>query len=113
MKNQGPIEGKQTMHQLLHATVIGAKRYTIDGQQSATLFVQQEIDGGNTDAVGLEVMKVSAPFNVVDILKKHQVPGEFEIEAVFKSLAGGRMGITAKAIKPLSSTAKQPTQAQK
>lgn len=101
------------MKQVLTGTVIGAKRYTIDGQQSATLFVQQEIEGDKADAVGLEVMKVSAPYNIVDILRKHKLPGEFHIEARMKSLAQGKMGMEATAIKPIDSPAKQPTQAQK
>ncbi|MEJ1364280.1 MAG: hypothetical protein RPU42_04155 [Candidatus Sedimenticola sp. (ex Thyasira tokunagai)] len=93
------------MQNIITATVIGAKRYIIDGDKSATIFVQQPTDPDNENAVGLEVMKISSPFEILDVLKKHTLPGEFMIETKLTSAAGGKIGMKCTGIKPVKSPA--------
>ncbi|MET0082680.1 MAG: hypothetical protein ABW079_06670 [Sedimenticola sp.] len=87
------------MKQILNAEIIGAKRYDIDGNKMAAMFIIQEA-APTDDVVGLEVMKISAPYGVVDQLKKHTLPGDFEIEADMKSASGGKIGLVATGIRP-------------
>ncbi|WP_261843500.1 hypothetical protein [Aliamphritea ceti] len=94
-------------------TVIQAKRYSMDGNQGASIFLTQPTDGDNPDVCGLEIMKMSADYSVVELLK-NVLPCECDIVA--KPVAGAQQKMAFKlvSIKPKtdSPTAKQPRPAQ-
>lgn len=90
------------MQNTITAQIIGAKRYDIDGNKMASIFVMQQAEQ-NDNTVGYEVMKVSAPYGVVDQLQKAKLPAEYEIMIKLKAAGGGKMAMVAEGIKPVVS----------
>ena len=75
--------------------VIQAKRYSMDGNQGANLFLVQEADGSNPDMCGQEIMKLQADYAVVDQLRNH-LPCECDIIA--KPVAGAQQKMSFKVV---------------
>lgn len=88
-------------------TVIQAKRYSMDGNQGASIYLTQETDGDNPDVCGLDIMKMSADYGVVDQLK-NVLPCECEIVA--KPVAGAQQKMAFKlvSIKPVTKATQRP-----
>lgn len=80
-------------------TVIQAKRYSMDGNQGASIFLTQPSDGENPDVCGLEIMKMTADYTVVEQLR-NVLPCECDIVA--KPVAGAQQKMAFKlvSIKP-------------
>lgn len=90
------------MQNVITAQIIGAKRYDIDGNKMASIFVMQQAEQ-NDNTVGFEVMKLSAPYGVVDQLQKAKLPADYEILVRMKTAGGGKMSLVAEGIKSVVS----------
>ncbi len=92
------------MQNVITAQVLGGRRFDINGTKMASLFVAQASNPDDDNMIGLEVMKVACPFALFDTIKRDQLPGEFEIQVNLKTGAGGKMGMEALALRPVSKT---------
>ncbi|MCP8686072.1 hypothetical protein [Marinobacterium sedimentorum] len=90
------------MNITLTGQVIQAKRYNMDGNKGAALYMTQKSDGTNEDLVGLEIMKLAAPYEVVEQLREH-LPCNCEIVAQPVQGAGQKMSFKVLSIKPVTS----------
>jgi len=81
------------MNSILKANVLGAKRYDINGNKMASLFLVQETDQSDENVVGHEVMKLSAPYNVIEQIKSSGValPAAAEVTVQTKAGSGGKL----------------------
>lgn len=65
------------------AIVVSATNYDIDGSQGGNIFMTQQTSGRNPSVCGYEVIKVKAPFDLVqskiDKRQNSGIPGVFEI----------------------------------
>lgn len=86
--------------------VIQAKRYNMDGNKGGSVYLTQRPDGTNENLEGLEIMKMAAPFEVVDQLKG-LLPCKCEIVAQPVAGSGQKMAFKVVTIKPVN---KQPQQ---
>ena len=89
------------MQNVIKAQVIGAKRYDIDGNKMASIFVMQKAEETD-DSVGFEVMKMSAPYDVVEHLKGKKLPGDYDVLVRMRAAGGGKMALIAEGIKAIS-----------
>lgn len=87
-------------------TVIQAKRYSMDGNKGASVFLTQPASGGNDDVCGLDIMKLGADYSVVDQLKDH-LPCECKITAQPVPGAQQKMAFKVISIEPVT---KRPAQ---
>ena len=77
------------MKQQLTLTVIGARRFDIDGNKLGQVFTMEKADPDDEDRIGNDVMKWSCPYDLVQTIEKYadELPAEFDAEAMMK--AGG------------------------
>jgi hypothetical protein len=96
------------LKQIIHASVLGASRYDFDGNQGAKVFLQQAAKEDNPDTVGVDVMAIPAFYGVVENLRKHPLPGDFELEAEMRKVGGGKAGLFVTGLRPMGKA--QPAQ---
>lgn len=90
------------LQNVITAQVLGAKRYAIDGNQFGSLFLAQPTSDTSGDTIGLEVMKVSCPYALLDTIKDAVLPGQFEIKVNMKAAGGGKLALEALALRPVN-----------
>ncbi|PSL12654.1 hypothetical protein CLV44_11612 [Marinobacterium halophilum] len=86
------------------ADVIQASRYDMDGNKGASIYATQKTDGSNPDRAGLELMKLTCDYGVVDLLRDF-LPCKCEIVAQPTQGAGQKMAFKVVSIKPLTAKA--------
>ena len=89
----------------MQGTVWGARRCEVNGDKIATVFLGQPASKEDPDMVGLEVMKASCPYSLLDNMAG-DFPQEAEAQVKLRSAAGGKVGMEVLALRPAS---KQPT----
>lgn len=99
------------MNNVITAQVLGGRRFDIEGNKMASLFVAQPSKEGDENNIGLEVMKISCPYALFDTIKPGTLPGEFELQVNIKPGAGGKISMEAIAIRPLVRTSPQQQKA--
>ena len=77
------------MKQQLTLTVLGARRFDIDGNKIGQIFTMEKADPDDQDRIGHDVMKWSCDHDLVQQIEKYadDLPAEFDAEALMK--AGG------------------------
>lgn len=77
------------MKQQLTLTVLGARRFDIDGNKIGQIFTMEKADPDDRDRIGHDVMKWSCDHDLVQQIEKYadDLPAEFDAEALMK--AGG------------------------
>ena len=80
--------------------VIQAKRYSMDGNKGASIYLTQQASGDNEDLCGLDIMKLSADYSVVEQLKSH-LPCECKITATPVPGAQQKMSFKVVSIEPV------------
>ena len=75
------------MQNIIKAQVLGAKRYNIDGQQSASVYIMGESLHDHSQ-VGVLPMKIPCNYELVDSLDHKSLPCEGEL-SVTLSMGGG------------------------
>jgi hypothetical protein len=78
------------MQQTLDLMILGGKRYDIDGNKVCNVFAYTPYDEDDHDAAGMDVFKMSAPSEIIEILRKYQdkLPALFTCKVVIKSSGG-------------------------
>ncbi len=95
------------MENVMQATVIGARRFDIDGNKIGTMFISQPVDEAENDYVGHEVMKVSCPFNLIDEIRFQKLPGDFTMRVKMKTATGGKVGLAVLGLEALETSKKK------
>lgn len=82
------------MNQVLRVEVLGASFAAVDGQEFASLFVGQQAEPGQSNAKGIEVMKLSCDVEVYRALdpNPNAYPMQVELHTRLKKAAGGKLG---------------------
>ena len=93
------------MEQIIHATVLGARRFDINGDKIGSMFISQPVPKDTPDYVGHEVMKVSCPFPMIDEIRFQNIPGDYQLRVKMKTAAGGKVGLEVLGLKPVDSAA--------
>lgn len=94
------------MENVITAQVLGAKRYDIEGNKMGTLYVAQPTADTSGDTLGLEIMKVSCPYVLLDTIKHEPLPGQYEIKVNMKAAGGGKLALEATAVRAVKAQAK-------
>lgn len=81
------------MEQIIQATVLGARRFDIDGNKIGSMFISQPVDKKQADYVGHEIMKVSCPYELIDQVRFLKVPGDYRLTCKMKTASGGKVGL--------------------
>lgn len=90
------------MQNIMRITVVGAKRYRIDGGvEGCNLFVQSPTEDASGDTVGMEAMQIPAPYAIIDTLRSIVFPAELELLVTMRRGAGGKMGLFCTAANPV------------
>ncbi|WP_077528824.1 hypothetical protein [Vreelandella utahensis] len=78
------------MKQTLTLTVLGARRFDIDGNKIGQIFTMEPADPDDADRIGHDVMKWGCDYDLVEKIEQYadQLPCEFDAEALMK--AGSR-----------------------
>ncbi len=93
------------MQNTMRAQVLGMRRFDINGTKMASLYITQPFEEGQEDVAGLEVMKASCPYNMLDQLQKVTLPGEFDVAFKMKTAAGGKVGIVVSSVREVTGSA--------
>lgn len=88
------------MNITMTGNVIQAKRYSMDGNKGASVYLTQPTSGDNDDVCGLDIMKLTADYGVVDILRG-KVPCECKIVAQPVPGAQQKMAFKVVSIEPI------------
>ncbi len=96
------------MQNVITAQVLGGRRFDIEGNKMASLFVAQASKEGDENNIGLEVMKIGCPYALFDTIKPGSLPGEFELQVNIKPGAGGKIAMEAIALRPVTKPGHQP-----
>ena len=88
------------MNMNFEGTVIQARRYDMDGNKGGAIFLTQDSDGDNQDMAGLEIMKMTAAYEVVDQLRAH-LPCKCKIVAKPVQGAQQKMSFKLVSIEPI------------
>ena len=94
------------MNITMTGTVVQAKRYSMDGNKGASVFLTQPTSGDNDDVCGLDIMKLTADYGIVDQLR-NSIPCECKITAQPVAGAQQKMAFKVVSIEPI---AKRPAQ---
>lgn len=101
------IEFAEKVQSML-ATVIGCKRYDINGQKFANLYIMQEAE--QTDGSwGFETMSMPCPYELMDLLRQG-APGQV-VDVQYTSRMGskGKMAYTCVGVLPAPTRKPAPT----
>ncbi|MDI3323927.1 hypothetical protein QKW35_06030 [Pontibacterium granulatum] len=90
--------------------VIQAKRYNMDGNRGGSILMTQSNDGSNDDLAGLEVMKMTADYEVVDKLRA-SLPCKCKVVARPVAGAGQKMAFKVVSVEPVQRPAQQQAKA--
>lgn len=97
------------MRNIIKMTVLGLSRYRMDGVEGCNVFASAQTEDTSGDRVGLEVMKVSGPYALLDTVRSCQFPAEMEAEVNLRMGAGGKMAMFVVSLNPVSKS-QQPGQ---
>ena len=88
--------------------VIQAKRYEMEGNKGGSLLMTQANDGSNDDLAGLEVMKLTADYELVDSLRA-VLPSKCKVVARPVAGAGTKMNFKVVSCTPVDASGKPAT----
>lgn len=96
------------MNQLITANVRSITRYSVDGMQGCTLYVEQEAE--NPEVLGNDIMKISAPYALWEAAKASGFTGPCDCQLELQMRRGGQMkaGLFCVSLHPVKPT-KTPT----
>ena len=81
------------MENIIQATVLGARCFDIEGNKIGSMFISQPVERDRNDYIGHEVMKVSCPYQLIEVLRHMTIPGQYYIRVKMKTAAGGKVGL--------------------
>ena len=87
------------MDNVMKVQVLGGKRYDMESGRFAAIYIAQPSNPDRKDTVGLEVMKVGCPYDLLDTFKGSELPGEFEVAFNLKMGGGGKAQMEAVAVR--------------
>lgn len=93
--------------QSMLATVVGCKRYDINGKRFGKIFLMQEAEQ-NEGSWGLEPMSMSCPYELLDVLQK-EAPGQvMDVQFTTRMGKEGKMAYTCVGVLPVQVRKPQP-----
>lgn len=90
---------------IIETQIIGAKRFESDGNKTGQLLITEAVDQQDPDTLGLVPMKISCPYDMVNVLRDKKLPDTYQIVCDLK-LQSGKAGLYAKEIRPLNEPTK-------
>jgi len=84
-----------TMH------VLSVKRGEVDGNRYASLMMVSDTPTYERDSAGLQVMKVTCDYDLLDRIDSRAVPGNFIAEVALVTAAGGKAGFKVLQLQPV------------
>lgn len=91
------------MRNIVKLTVQGLTRYRMDdGTDGCNVFATAPTEDTSGNRIGMEVMKFSAPFALLDTVRAAVFPCEMEAEVNLRMGAGGKAAMFVVSLNPVS-----------
>lgn len=87
------------MNQKIQGHILGAKRYNIDGQKSASLYLMGDVLNGENEKGALP-MKLPCDFDLLEMLDEKHLPGDYELEVKLSMGGGVKAAMHVVSVKP-------------
>lgn len=92
------------MRNIMRMQVLGMKRYSIKDErgtnEATTVWVQSKPTETGPDALGDEVMKLAAPYALLDTCRGLTFPGEYDCEVEIRSGAQNKISLFLCSVTP-------------
>jgi len=89
------------MNTQINMHVLSVKRGEVEGNKYASLMMVSDTPTYDRDSAGLQVMKVTCDYDLLDRIDPRAVPGNFVAEVALVTAAGGKAGFKVLQLQPV------------